>query len=71
MHSGPAGMPKGVVERVAREMKVVAAKPDVKAALDKIAFEVQASTPEEMGAVLLQQLNLWKKTAADVNLERD
>ena len=68
---GPAGMPKDVVERIAREMKVVAAKPEVKAALDKIAFEVQASTPEDMAAILLQQLNLWKKTAADVNLERD
>ena len=52
-------------------MKVVASKPDVRAALDRIAFEVQASTPEEMAGILLQQLNLWKKTAQDVNLERD
>ncbi len=68
---GPAGMPKDVVDRLAREMKVVASRADVKAALDKIAFEVQSSTPEEMAAILLQQLNLWKKTAQDVNLERD
>ena len=68
---GPAGLPRDVVERIAREMKVVASKPDVRAALDRIAFEVQASTPEEMAGILLQQLNLWKKTAQDVNLERD
>ena len=68
---GPAGLSRPVVDRLAREMKLVASQPEVKAALDKIAFEVQASTPEEMASVLLQQLNLWKKTAQEVNLERD
>ena len=68
---GPAGLPREVVERLGREMKVVAAKPDVKAALDRIAFEVQASTPEEMAAFLKDQIEVWKKTADEVKLERN
>ena len=68
---GPAGLPREVVERLAREMRVVAAKPEVKAALDRIAFEVQASTPEEMAVFLKEQLDVWKRTADEVKLERN
>ena len=68
---GPAGLPREVIERIGREMRVVAAKPEVKTALDRIAFEVQASTPEEMAAFLKDQLDVWKKTANEVNLERN
>ena len=68
---GPAGLPREVVERVGREMRVVAAKPDVKTALDRIAFEVQASSPEEMAAFLKAQLEVWKKVADEVKLERN
>ena len=68
---GPAGLPRDVVERVGREMRVVASKPEVKAALDRIAFEVQASSPEEMAAFLKAQLEVWKKVADEVKLERN
>ena len=68
---GPTGLPREVVERLGREMKVVAAKPEIKAALDRIAFEVQASSPEEMAAFLKDQLEVWKKTANELGLERN
>ncbi len=68
---GPAGLPPDVVERIGREMRVVAANAEVKATLDRIAFEVQASTPQEMASFLKDQLEIWKKTANAVNLERN
>lgn len=68
---GPAGLPRDVVERVGREMRAVAAKPEVKTALDRIAFEVQASSPEELAAFLKEQLDVWRKTADEVKLERN
>jgi tripartite-type tricarboxylate transporter receptor subunit TctC len=68
---GPAGLPQDVTERIGREMRIVAAKPEVKAILDRIAFEVQASTPQEMAAFLKEQLDIWKKTANAVSLERN
>ncbi len=68
---GPAGLPPDVVERIGREMRVVAANAEVKATLDRIAFEVQASSPQEMAGFLKDQLDIWKKTANAVNLERN
>jgi tripartite-type tricarboxylate transporter receptor subunit TctC len=68
---GPAGIPKEVVDRVAAAMKKVAARKDVRDALGKIAFEVQSSTPAEMGKFNKDQLEIWKVTADSVNLERN
>ena len=68
---GPAGIPKEVVDRVAAAMKKVAARKDVRDALGKIAFEVQSSTPAEMGKFNKDQLEIWKVTADAVNLERN
>ena len=68
---GPAGVPREVVDRLAREMKVVAARKDVREALDRIAFDLQSSTPEEMAAILKEQLEVWKKTVQEVGMERN
>ena len=68
---GPAGLPREVVDRLAREMKVVAAKPEVREALDRIAFQAQSSTPEEMAALLKTQLEVWRKGVQDVGMERN
>ena len=68
---GPAGLPREVVDRLAREMKVVAARKDVREALDRIAFDLQSSTPEEMAAILKEQLEVWKKTVQEVGMERN
>lgn len=68
---GPAGLPKDVVDRVAKAMKEVAARKDVRDQLAKIAFELQSSTPAEMGAFNKSQLEIWKKTADAINLERN
>jgi tripartite-type tricarboxylate transporter receptor subunit TctC len=45
---GPARLPKEVVDRVAAAIKVVSGRQDVRETLDRIAFELQSSTPEEM-----------------------
>jgi tripartite-type tricarboxylate transporter receptor subunit TctC len=68
---GPAGLPKEVVERVAREMKAVSERRDVREALDRIAFELQASTPEDMAALLGDQLKVWHKAVQDLGIERN
>ena len=68
---GPAGLPREVVDRLAREMKVVAARKDVREALERIAFDLQSSTPEEMAAILKEQLEVWKKTVQEVGMERN
>ena len=68
---GPPGMPKEVVERLQREMQAVAARGDTREALDRIAFELQASTPDELSKLLSDQLQIWRRTVQDLGIERN
>ncbi|MBL8381808.1 MAG: tripartite tricarboxylate transporter substrate binding protein [Burkholderiales bacterium] len=68
---GPAKLPPEVVERVAAAMRTVAGRGDVREGLDRIAFQLQSSTPAEMAALLKEQLDVWRKTADEVGLERN
>ena len=68
---GPAKLPKEVVDRVAAAMKMISARQDVRGSLDKIAFELQSSTPEEMATFLKDQLEVWQRTVQEVGIERN
>jgi len=68
---GPPGLPKEVVELLGREMQAVAARRDVREALDRIAFELQASTPEELSTLLSDQLQIWRRAVQDLGIERN
>ena len=47
---GPAKLPKEVVDRLNKEMVIVLAKPEVKEAFGRLAFEPRSSTPQELSA---------------------
>jgi tripartite-type tricarboxylate transporter receptor subunit TctC len=66
---GPKGMPKDVVERLARELAVVLKREDVRQAFGKLAFEPKSSTPEELTAILKQQTEIWGSVARDVGIK--
>jgi tripartite-type tricarboxylate transporter receptor subunit TctC len=68
---GPVGLPKEVVERVGREMQAVAARRDVRETLDGIAYEVQSSTPEDLTRLASDQLQIWKRGVAELNIGRN
>ena len=68
---GPTGLPKEVVERLQREMQAIAARRDTREALDRIAFELQASTPEELSALLGEQLEIWRRAVQELGIERN
>lgn len=68
---GPANLPKDVVDRVAAAMKLISARQDVRGSLNKIAFELQSSTPEEMATLLKDQLEVWRRTVKEVGIERN
>ena len=78
-HPSPLGAPpvapavpvRHVVERLTSEMRAAAARRDVREALDRIAFELQASTPEEMSALLGDQLQIWRRAVQDLGIERN
>lgn len=56
---GPAGMPKGVVERLSREINIVLARPDVSSQIEKVGYVVNGSTPDELAVLIKEQLEVW------------
>jgi tripartite-type tricarboxylate transporter receptor subunit TctC len=68
---GPPKMPKEVVDRLAREMAVVLAKPEVRDAFGKLAFEPRSSTPQELSAFVAEQLEAYRRVTRQVGLSLD
>ena len=68
---GPPKMPKEIVDRVGRELAIVLAKPEVKEAFGRLAFEPRSSTPQELSAFVAEQLEAYRRGARAMNLSLD
>ena len=68
---GPPKMPKEIVDRVARELTVVLAKPEVREALGRLAFEPRSSTPQELSVFVAEQLDAYRRVTRQVGLSLD
>jgi tripartite-type tricarboxylate transporter receptor subunit TctC len=68
---GPPKLPKEIVDRVNREIAVVLAKPEVKDAFGKLAFEPRSSTPQELTKFVTEQLEAYKRVTRQVGLNLD
>lgn len=68
---GPPRLPRDIVDRLAAAMKVVAGQTEVRQALDRIAFELASSTPEEMAALNRSQMEIWRRTVQETGIERN
>jgi tripartite-type tricarboxylate transporter receptor subunit TctC len=67
----PAKTPSDIVERLSRETNLALRRPEVRTQLDNQAFEGAGSTPEEMGAVMRQQLEAWRRTISELRIKID
>ena len=65
----PGKTPPEIVERLSREVAAAMKRPDVREGLDRAAFDYQSSTPEELGAFLKEQLNVWGTVAREAGLQ--
>jgi tripartite-type tricarboxylate transporter receptor subunit TctC len=68
---GPAKMPREIVERIARDVASVMARQDVKEGVGRYAFEAQSSTPEQLLEFHKTQLEIWRRSARELNLVSD
>jgi tripartite-type tricarboxylate transporter receptor subunit TctC len=57
----PAGTPKPVVDKVAREIAAIYADPAIAARLEKAGFDAQSSTPEQLDAFVRSETARWGK----------
>ena len=68
---GPAKLPRDIVDRVARAVSTVVVQPEVRAQLERYAFDAKSSSPEELGVYLKEQVDVWIRTARDVGIVPD
>jgi tripartite-type tricarboxylate transporter receptor subunit TctC len=66
---GPAGVPREIVDRVARELATLLKRPEVREAFGKLAFEPRSSTPEELAAFVKEQGKVWRRVVAEVGIK--
>jgi tripartite-type tricarboxylate transporter receptor subunit TctC len=58
---GPAKMPRDVVERINREFAAAMARPDVQAAMDRQAFALSPSSPEQLADLVKEQIESYRR----------
>jgi tripartite-type tricarboxylate transporter receptor subunit TctC len=68
---GPPKMPKEIVDRLQHALAGVLAKPEVRDAFGKLAFEPRSSTPEELAAFVAEQLEAYRRATRAVGLSMD
>jgi len=69
---GPKGLPRPVLERLNAEIQKVIALPEIRTRLeDIVGGDVRGSTPDEMRAMLADQVARWQKVARDADIKAD
>lgn len=66
---GPAKMPPEIAHRISKELSSIIARPQIRALVDKQGFALAASTPEELGTFVRQQLVAWKQGFEDAGIK--
>ena len=65
---GPAKMPPAVVDRLAKELVRALAQPDVREHLEQLAFAPQSASPGELGELLRDQMDIWRKAGKEAGI---
>lgn len=68
--AGPAGIPRGIVDQIRHEIKAALESPEARAKYaDGLGWELVASTPDEMKAMIESQVKTWGELARKVGLK--
>ena len=67
----PRGTPAPFVERLNRELKIILARPDVKAAFETQGMTPSSSTPAEFGALISKDATRWAQVIKTQNITAD
>jgi len=65
----PVGTPRGVIDRLHREIVRIVALPDVRERLSALGFEPIASTPEELSDRIRWEIDKWAKIIRAANIK--
>ena len=67
---GPAGMPKEIVRKLNAALVKALANPEVKAGIEKGAYESVSSSPEELAAITRESYERWGKIIRDIGIKQ-
>ena len=65
---GPARLPKEIIERLNREIIAILRRPEVREVYARHAFEIDTSTPEELGAFMRNQYQAWGRAVHEAGI---
>ena len=68
--AAPAKTPKGVIDRLNREVNAAAAAPDVRKRLQDLGVEARAGTPAALGALLVSEIAKWRAVIERAKIEK-
>jgi tripartite-type tricarboxylate transporter receptor subunit TctC len=66
---GPAKLPADIATRMSAAVSAAIADPNSRARIERQGFDLESSTPAELGAYMVTQLRDWKQAFADVGLK--
>ncbi|MBK8741668.1 MAG: tripartite tricarboxylate transporter substrate binding protein [Betaproteobacteria bacterium] len=66
---GPAKMPREIVERLNREFGAAMKRPDVIAEMDRQGFALTPSTPEQLGVLTRQQIDVYGRLLKEAGVK--
>ena len=65
----PAGTPKAVVDRLAKEIAIILARPDVKERFQNIGLPVVSEGPDEFRARIAREVPMYKEAIDKAGLK--
>ncbi len=65
---GPARMPKEIVDRISREMASILPRPEIREAFGRLAFEPRSTTPQELAALVSEQMAEYKNAVREAGI---
>lgn len=66
----PAKTPPAIIDRIAREIALAAALPEVRQPLQEIGIEARATTPAETRKLMIAEIARWKQVIEQAKIER-
>ncbi len=67
---GPAGMPRATVQKINAALVKALANPEVKAGIEKGAYESVSSTPEELAAMTREAYDRWGRVIKEIGIKQ-
>jgi len=66
----PAKTPRAIVDRLNKEVNLALKDPEVKAKFQSVGIEPKGGSPEDLKALLANEIVKWKKLVAQLNMEK-